>query len=72
MRHIDKPMGLGDGRSGERVEAGSTLLSPTESVVGGILAVIVVGVVGAGLSAGLTWVGEKVNEKVKKPKKRTA
>ena len=72
MRHIDKPMGLGDGRSGERVEAGSTLLSPTESVVGGILVAIAVGVVGAGLSAGLsaglTWVGEKV----KKPKKRTA
>ena len=68
MRHIDKPMGLGDGRSGERVEAGSTLLSPTESVVGGIvggiLAAIAVGVVGAGL----TWVGKKV----KKPKKRTA
>ena len=31
MLHIEKPMGLGDGRSGIRVEPGSTLLSPAES-----------------------------------------
>lgn len=65
MLHIEKPMGLGDGRSGIRVEPGSTLLGPAESVV-------LVGIIVAGVGVGATWIGEKIGEKIKEVKKRTA
>lgn len=72
MRHIDKPMGLADGRWGERVEPGSTLLNPVESTVVLTLANIAV----VGLVAGLAWGGstivKKAKKRVKKAKKRTA
>lgn len=56
MLHIEKPMGLGDGRSGIRVEPGSTLLSPAESTAGqtvvGILAAVGLGsIAGAAVGA---------------------